>query len=443
VPITLDTISIFYNQPMKNDGGGGSVELPVHYRLRNLDNNQNLPILGISYDPTTWVLSLVFDNTDPDWAYNTPYEVRIQGSIRNICGNPQGGAVTTTFTTQSTATDTPTPTVTSTPTLTSTPLVTDTPTLTPTATATPTSTPTCSPPLPIDGELPDGYVQAIDPADGETNVPVSLDTVFIFYNQPMKNDGGGGSVELPVHYRLRNLDNNHSLPILGVSYDPVTFVLAFVFDNADPDWTYGTLYEVSVQSSVRNICGQPQQGSVVTTFTTESLILASLNPTLEQKPQPTLTPTLYWQIIPVLPDLPVFPTLPPTPKLTQPTFTPFPTQTPAALRTLQPPVIATPTATLTPLPLPPRARVTDAPPSSPTPTATQGFSTRLSSDLIPDSLTAGWPEEQGTGWITGNATQNDGSPSRIMIFLEKYFYIDQKVLTWWSCIFDAGCGGGP
>jgi hypothetical protein len=275
VPITLDTITIYFNQPMRNDGGGGSVELPVHYRLRNLDNNQSIPILSITYDPSTWVLSLVFDATNPDWDYNTSYEVRIQGSVRNECGNPQGGAVTTTFTTQPLTTDTPTPTSTAT----ATPHITDTPTMTPTATSTPTPTPTCSLPLPIDGELPDGYVQAVDPDDGDMDVPISLDTVTIDYNQPMKYDGGGGSVELPVHYRLRNLDNNHSIPILGIAYDPFTFALDFTFDNSDPDWTYGTEYEINVQSSVRNSCGQPQQGSVVTTFTTESIVLATVFPT--------------------------------------------------------------------------------------------------------------------------------------------------------------------
>jgi hypothetical protein len=128
-------------------------------------------------------------------------------------------------------------------------------------------------------------------------------------------------------------------------------------------WTDATLYEVSVQSSVRNVCGQPQQGSVVTTFSTESLILATAEPTIDRRPQST--PTKVWLIIPVLP---IHSTSTPTPVFIQPTPSFIPTQTLTALRTKQPPIIATPTATQTPLPVsPPPARVTDKPRPSPNP----------------------------------------------------------------------------
>lgn len=100
VPITLDTIIIYYNQAMKYDGGGGSVELGVHYRLRNMNNNQSIPIVDISYNDSNYRLTLEFNNNDPDWEYDTPYELWIQASIRNICGTPQGGSVTTSFTTE-------------------------------------------------------------------------------------------------------------------------------------------------------------------------------------------------------------------------------------------------------------------------------------------------------------------------------------------------------
>lgn len=101
MPISLDTIIIYYNQPMQNDGGGGSIDSSVHYRLRNLANNQSIPITDISYNPYNYELTLTFNNNDPDWDYNSTYELWIQASIKNSCGVPQGGAVTTNFTTQS------------------------------------------------------------------------------------------------------------------------------------------------------------------------------------------------------------------------------------------------------------------------------------------------------------------------------------------------------
>lgn len=186
---------------------------------------------------------------------------------------------TPTFTPMNTPTDTPTPTSTHTPTATYTPTNTPTPTatFTPTNTFTPTSTPTLSPTpgcfvVPIDGALPDGFVKDVDPADGATNVPITRDYVIIYFNQPMRNDGGGGSVEKPEHYHIYNTATGKDINasnILSRSYNPIDYSLTIRFNTSDTNWQSNTLFNIIVDGTLQNACGDKQGGKVYTEFTTE------------------------------------------------------------------------------------------------------------------------------------------------------------------------------
>jgi hypothetical protein len=186
---------------------------------------------------------------------------------------------TPTFTPMFTPTNTPTPTSTHTPTATYTPTNTPTPTATFTATNTftPTSTPTLSPTpgcsvVPIDGALPDGFVKDVDPVDGATNIPITRNYVIIYFNQPMRKDGGGGSVEKPEHYHIYNTTTGKDINasnILSRSYDPTDYSLTIMFDTSDTSWQSNTLFNIIVDGTLQNACGDKQAGKVYTEFTTE------------------------------------------------------------------------------------------------------------------------------------------------------------------------------
>lgn len=172
-----------------------------------------------------------------------------------------------------TPTSTPTPTATYTPTNAPTPTVTFTPTNTFTPTSTPAASPTpgCSVPG-IDGSLPDGFVQDVDPGDGTTGFSITRDYVIIYFNQPMRKDGGGGSVEKPEHYHIYNTATGKDINasnILGRTYNPMDYSLTISFDTTDSNWQRGTLFNIIVDGSVQNSCRDKQGGQVYTAFTTE------------------------------------------------------------------------------------------------------------------------------------------------------------------------------
>jgi hypothetical protein len=225
--------------------------------------------------------------TDTPTATSTPTGTSTQTASATLTPTP-----TYTFTPSPTPTDTPTatstPTDTPTPTATSTPTGTPSPTATSTNTHTPTTTPFpgCTDPLPIDGVLPDGFVMAMDPDNGEEGVSFERNTITIYYNQPMKNTGGGGSVERPEHYRLRSVTTNSSISIISRSYNSANSSLALTFDNTN-HWIYGGLYQIRVQGSVQNACDTSQGGDVYTTFRVEENPQAVFDTkTFEHSPTP-------------------------------------------------------------------------------------------------------------------------------------------------------------
>jgi hypothetical protein len=173
---------------------------------------------------------------------------------------------TLSFTPSPTLIDKPTPTETQLPL----PTLTVTPSPTYDFTPSPTSTPVCSDPLPVDGELPDGYVWAVDPDNGSSGFPISNERLVIYYNQQMKSDGGSGSVRWPGAYVLTNMSNGNDVDVLNRVYDPDIFQLTLRLNLSDRDWQPGTLYQLKILGSIQNICGTPQGEDVTVTFTTAS-----------------------------------------------------------------------------------------------------------------------------------------------------------------------------
>jgi hypothetical protein len=176
---------------------------------------------------------------------------------------------TPTGTTTSTPTDTPTPT----PTRTHTPTATPTHTPTGTATSTPTDTPTptltatpvCIDPVFDDGELPEGFVQSMDPDDDETGVPIHTTVIIVYYNQPM-----GANVTAKGQYQIfQESSSSKKVHLTSATYNSVNYSVTLSFDNSDPDWIRNTWYNIQVKGGIKNACGTSQGGTVTTRFQTE------------------------------------------------------------------------------------------------------------------------------------------------------------------------------
>ncbi len=121
---------------MLNDGGGESIEKAKHYHLRNMDQNKEIGILAISYNPSNYSVTIIFDRSDPYWQSGTLYNIIIDESVRNTCGTNQSKKANTSFQTELSPLSLANRGITPTPYQTSTPLTTSTPSQTPTATTT-------------------------------------------------------------------------------------------------------------------------------------------------------------------------------------------------------------------------------------------------------------------------------------------------------------------
>ncbi len=147
----------------------------------------------------------------------------------------------------------------------------------------------------MDGVLPDGFAAYVSPGNGAVNVSMNTTSITIYYSQPMKFDGKGGSVERPEHYQVQDENRNLPIAIISRSYDPLTYALTLNLFQQGPIWQPNTLYQVTVKGSVQNACGTKQGSDVTTTFTTGS---SAASPSIKLKkagaartPTPTRTLT--------------------------------------------------------------------------------------------------------------------------------------------------------
>ena len=224
----------------------------------NSPTNQptNTPTITLTFQPTNTPTTQTTSTPTPQFT-NTP-------TIQN----------TNTPTIQPTSTSTIQPTSTSTipPTFTPTPIPTNTPTTQPTLT--PTLPPACSFPLPgsIDyAPPPNGFVEAIYPSNGATDVPMSINHITIFFNQPMEIGTGGHGVQNIGRYLLQNLSNNDKLDITDVTYDPLTFVAQVYFSKAS-NWSILTTYQFTIDKEIANdpTCAVKQDVHIQIEFTTDN-----------------------------------------------------------------------------------------------------------------------------------------------------------------------------
>ncbi len=123
------------------------------------------------------------------------------------------------------------------------------------------TTPSCTAPDPVNG-----FVASTNPANGAINVPMSTTTISIVYNQPMM-DTGGQSVDRVDKYAFNNQTSNKKVDIVGITYNPATYIATLTIDTSDSDWQAGSLYELTIKT-VQNACGTSQT-SITRTFTTE------------------------------------------------------------------------------------------------------------------------------------------------------------------------------
>lgn len=119
----------------------------------------------------------------------------------------------------------------------------------------------CSAPDPING-----FIASTNPAHGATNVPLSITTITITYNQPMSTSGGK-SVTRIDKYQFENKTQNKKIDILDITYDPVLYRVTLTIDTLDPKWVSNNLYELTIKT-VQNSCGDAQS-SIIRSFTTE------------------------------------------------------------------------------------------------------------------------------------------------------------------------------
>ncbi len=118
---------------------------------------------------------------------------------------------------------------------------------------------------------PNGFVEAIYPSNGATDVPMSINHITIFFNQPMEIGTGGHGVQNIGRYLLQNLSNNDKLDITDVTYDPLTFVAQVYFSKAS-NWSILTTYQFTIDKEIANdpTCAVKQDVHIQIEFTTDN-----------------------------------------------------------------------------------------------------------------------------------------------------------------------------
>ncbi len=99
VSISRNSFTLYFNQPMLNDGSGDSVERAKYYDLRNTVADRNVHILSRVYNPGNYSLTVTFDTTDSDWQAATLYNIIIDDELLNACDTEMSARVYTEFTT--------------------------------------------------------------------------------------------------------------------------------------------------------------------------------------------------------------------------------------------------------------------------------------------------------------------------------------------------------
>ena len=139
---------------------------------------------------------------------------------------------------------------------------------------------------------PNGFVDAISPANNATDVAMSLSYITVYFNQPMETGTGAHGVQKTGNYELRNLSNNDWLAITSVSYNTSTYVAQVYFDKAT-NWSNLTSYQFTVDKEIENdpACGVKQDVNIRIQFTTSSSGVSSPITDVSNI-SPTISPTI-------------------------------------------------------------------------------------------------------------------------------------------------------
>lgn len=99
VSISINTITVFFNQAMLDQEGGSGVRDKSIYRLRTAETDKDVDLLSVSYDAGQFSATISFDNSDEEWDKDTEYYFRIKKELKNSCGVKQGAEINIYFTT--------------------------------------------------------------------------------------------------------------------------------------------------------------------------------------------------------------------------------------------------------------------------------------------------------------------------------------------------------
>jgi hypothetical protein len=373
-PLTTNSFTVQFNQPMQADGNGGAVNIIGAYEMVS-DSGESIAILAVAYDPTTLRATVTFDTANPDWTAGTRYAFTIKTDIKNACGVEQGGAVVVSFMTEAAKIiETATPSLTVTPTPTATATATNTPSAT--ATPPPTATPTTTI-LPISGHNLQVTVFVQEYCCGSVvtvaeDEPISI-VVRLTNTSDVNTNSFTVAISLPAPFSMESTegqgistftDNNGTWRDTGVSSIVALASSDLVIRGRFVPGTGGTSQATSV--------GLSSSSPADAISTDNAYVLGFIITT--GPPSPPIRPSLDGTLAPSL-----LPSVPPTKTPTDAvaltaTPSPAPTLMPSATATVpQPTETALPTTLPTVVPTtPPEAMPEDTAAPNPTPTGAEG-----------------------------------------------------------------------
>jgi hypothetical protein len=116
-------------------------------------------------------------------------------------------------------------------------------------------------------------VTSSNPANGQTGVSLSTNTITVTFDRPMITYGGGSVLDIGnFDNKIVNLSLGGDVPILGVSYDPSTFTATLTIDTTDPQWKPGSQFRLRVKGGIKSACDVKQNGDIDISFTTNIAI---------------------------------------------------------------------------------------------------------------------------------------------------------------------------
>ena len=328
VSITKSTYTVVFDQPM-NTGGGGVLDIGNFDGHLERTGGGHVDFLDVVYNAATYTVTLTLDTSDDKWQPGTQYRYRIKKGIENGCEDDTGlgdhydvffftesaisGQVSNNITGQlipdvkidlydGACPSCTLKTTTNTdsngeyiffdiPPGNYTVIENDLPgyisisdsdggTDSQISISLPASTysidnnfmdePLCTPVDSGSGYL--DYVVSTDPADSQTNVPMSTSQITVVFDQPMDTDDGGGGV-LDIGNFDGKIDNQTAgdVPFTEVSYNPQNYTVTLTLNTSDGDWLSDSDYELKIKKDIKNACGNDMDagaGDYIVTFST-------------------------------------------------------------------------------------------------------------------------------------------------------------------------------